>query len=40
MEHGPGIDDYVDGGGLVLKKDKARPRWRECVSFATRAESR
>jgi len=31
MEHGPGIDDCVDGGGLVLKKDKSpTPLERMC----------
>jgi len=34
----PVLGDCKDGGGIVLDKDKARPRWRDCVSFAARAE--
>jgi len=38
-ERGSGIGDCDDGGGVVLKRIKARPRWRDCVSFADRAEA-
>jgi len=34
----PVFGDCEDGGGVVLKRTKARPRWRECVFFADRAE--
>jgi len=39
-ERGSGIGDCDDGGGVVLKRITARPRWRDCVGFANRAESR
>lgn len=32
-EHGSGIGDCDDGGGIILKRIKARPRWRDCVDF-------
>ena len=28
-EHGSGTGDCVDGGGVVLKRIMARPRWRD-----------
>ena len=34
----PVLGDCKDGGGIVLNKDKARPRWRDCVTYADRAE--
>src|SRR5437870_369324 len=36
----PVFGDCEDGGGVVLKKATARPRWRDCVGFADRAEPR
>jgi hypothetical protein len=30
LKHGSGASDYVDGGELSLKKEMARPRWRDC----------
>jgi hypothetical protein len=28
---GSGNGDCIDGGGIVLNKDKVRPRWGDCV---------
>jgi len=35
IKHGSGFGDYGDGGGVVLKRRKARPRWRDCENSPT-----